>query len=88
MGHGTMNALGSSRKMAHPNQPAHPTMPAPPAVSAEAPPPGPPELKRETTSSLPKKKNAWMEHVKAFRASNPNLSFKDVLKQAKNTYKK
>ena len=30
----------------------------------------------------------WHEHVKKFRASHPNLSYKEALQQAKTTYKK
>ena len=30
----------------------------------------------------------WMLHVAAFRKKNPNLSYRDVLKQAKETYTK
>jgi len=38
----------------------------------------------------PKKKpaNNWIDHVKAFRESHPDVSYKDALKQAKETYKK
>ena len=35
-----------------------------------------------------KKKNPWLEHVKAFRKKNPGMQYKDVLKNAKKTYKK
>jgi hypothetical protein len=35
-----------------------------------------------------KKPNAWLEHVKKFRASNPSLKYSEVLKKAKATYKK
>jgi|LauGreDrversion4_2_1035121.scaffolds.fasta_scaffold115680_3 hypothetical protein len=31
-------------------------------------------------------KNAWMAHVKQFRKQNPGLEFKELLKQARNTY--
>lgn len=31
--------------------------------------------------------NPWLEHVKKFRSENPNMSYKDVLKNAKTTYK-
>jgi hypothetical protein len=30
--------------------------------------------------------NPWIIHVKAFRAANPTVSYKDCLKQAKATY--
>jgi hypothetical protein len=38
----------------------------------------------------PKKKqsNNWIDHVKSFREANPSVSYKDALKQAKETYKK
>jgi hypothetical protein len=36
----------------------------------------------------PRKSNPWSLHVAEFRASNPTLSFKEVLKQAATTYKK
>ena len=44
----------------------------------------------ETTESSPKKKpaNNWIDHVKAFREAHPDVSYKDALKQAKETYKK
>ena len=32
--------------------------------------------------------NPWIEHVAKFRAAHPELSYKDVLIQAKLTYKK
>jgi hypothetical protein len=32
--------------------------------------------------------NQWLEHVAKFRASHPELSYKQVLTQAKLTYKK
>jgi hypothetical protein len=35
-----------------------------------------------------RKVNPWIEHVKKFRESNPNLKYTEVLKQAKTTYKK
>lgn len=34
-----------------------------------------------------RKSNTWLEHVKAFREAHSDLSYKDVLKQAKETYK-
>jgi len=44
----------------------------------------------ESPESSPKKKpaNNWIDHVKAFRESHPDVSYKDALKQAKETYKK
>lgn len=32
--------------------------------------------------------NPWLAHVKAFRAKHPNLSYKQVLVEAKKTYTK
>ena len=32
--------------------------------------------------------NKWLEHVKKIKKENPKLIFKDVLKEAKKTYKK
>jgi len=34
----------------------------------------------------PRKHNAWLDHVKAFREKHPNLRLKQALKQAKETY--
>lgn len=33
-------------------------------------------------------KNPWLDHVKATRSANPKMTFSDVLKEAKKTYKK
>jgi len=33
-----------------------------------------------------KKPNAWLAHVKKYRADNPDCSYKDCLKKAKDTY--
>ena len=35
-----------------------------------------------------RKKNPWLDHVKAYRESHPELSYKEVLQQAKDTYTK
>lgn len=35
-----------------------------------------------------KKKNPWIEHVKKVREQNPDMIMKEVLKKAKETYKK
>lgn len=37
---------------------------------------------------MTKKKNPWIEHVKKVKADNPKLSFKEVLKEAKKSWKK
>lgn len=31
--------------------------------------------------------NKWIEHVKDFKKKNPDMKFKDVLKEAKKSYK-
>lgn len=33
-------------------------------------------------------KNPWLDHVKEFRKTHPNLSYKEVLKEAAKTYTK
>lgn len=42
----------------------------------------------QTTSTTKKEKkpNAWISHVQKFRSSHPELSYKECLKQAKETY--
>jgi hypothetical protein len=35
-----------------------------------------------------KKETAWLKHVKETRTKNPKMKFKDVLKEAKKTYRK
>lgn len=35
-----------------------------------------------------KRKNPWLDHVKEFRKDNKDMSFTEVLKEAKKTYKK
>lgn len=38
---------------------------------------------------MPKKrKNPWLEHVKQVKKDNPGLSYKEVLKKAKESWKK
>jgi hypothetical protein len=74
-----MNATGTSAKMTSIKQEYASALPTPkPEVVAPV-----VEEKKEG-----KKVNPWMTHVKAFRASNPALSYKEVLKQAKTSYKK
>lgn len=68
-----MNTTGSSAKMSAIKQEYASQIPA---------------KKTEEVKKEVKKTNPWMDHVKAFRATHPGLSFKDVLKQAKTTYKK
>ena len=36
----------------------------------------------------PRKPNPWLEHVRAYREKNPEMSYKQVLQEAKSTYKK
>lgn len=50
----------------------------------------PQEVSGSGSDSSPKKKpsNNWIDHVKSFRESHPDVSYKDALKQAKETYKK
>ena len=47
-----------------------------------------PTSSTSSTSSTSRKPNPWLEHLKKFRASHPNLSYKEALQQAKTTYKK
>ena len=35
-----------------------------------------------------KKENPWLSHVKLIKKKNPKMKFKDVLKEAKKSYKK
>lgn len=35
-----------------------------------------------------KKVNKWMKHVMEYRKKHPEVAYRDVLKQAKETYKK
>jgi hypothetical protein len=44
-----------------------------------------PEVK---TEKKPRGPNPWLEHVKLFKKSHPDLKYKDVLVQAKASYKK
>lgn len=44
--------------------------------------------RRQLTPRSEHKPNRWAAHVKAFRGQNPNLSFKEVLQKAKDTYTK
>jgi hypothetical protein len=37
---------------------------------------------------VPRKENAWLAHVKAYREVHPGLSYKEVLEKAGETYKK
>ncbi len=40
------------------------------------------------TPVKPKRTNTWLTHVNKFRALHPDLSYKEVLREAKKTYKK
>lgn len=48
---------------------------------ATTPPPSSPVEKKE------KKENAWVSHVRTYRDANPEVSYKEALKNAKSTYK-
>lgn len=39
-----------------------------------------------TSDTSTKKQSPWLDHVKAWRTSNPGVSYKDSLKMAKETY--
>jgi len=88
--------------LAH-QQPEAPPAEAPPAEAppaeappAEAPPAEEKKKKRkrkkrklaEGEEKKPFKPTAWNMHVAEFRKAHPELSFKEVLQQAKLTYKK
>jgi hypothetical protein len=49
-------------------------------------------VKREREPGELKRPNPWMDHIQRWKDSNPDwktrLSYKDVLKQSKETYKK
>ena len=36
----------------------------------------------------PRKANPWLQHVKAYREKHPDVPYKQVLKDAKSSYKK
>jgi len=40
------------------------------------------------SKTVTKKVNPWLEHVKNFRLENPQMSYKEVLQEAKKTYVK
>jgi len=42
----------------------------------------------ETIVKKEKRENPWLVHVKTVRESHPELSYKDILKEAKETYKR
>lgn len=44
--------------------------------------------KKTTTKTTTKRTSPWLEHVKQFKETHPNLSYREVLKQAKETYTK
>lgn len=41
-----------------------------------------------TASTSEKKNNKWLQHIRAYRDENPNVSYKDALKLAKESYSK
>ena len=59
-------------------------------VKQEKPKKKPRALKVEKASEAKPKRapSKWLLHVQEFRKKNPNLSYRDVLKQAKETYTK
>jgi len=59
-----------------------PTPATSPEVKAKKP------RKPRVKSGNPPKENKWLTHVGAYRKSHPDLSFKDVLRAAKDTYVK
>lgn len=50
----------------------------------------PPEVKTEKTIKVkkPRKVNPWIVHTKKVQAENPGVSYREILKLAKTTYKK
>ena len=51
------------------------------------------KMEKEVKAKAPVKKgakkvNPWMKHVRAVRAKNKGMAYKDVLVKAKGTYKK
>lgn len=42
--------------------------------------------RKRATQDGPRQPNSWLIHVKEFRAENPTMKFKDVLRNAKLTY--
>jgi hypothetical protein len=46
------------------------------------------EKKVRAKSTLPRKPNAWLAHVKAYREKHPEVSYKECLQEAKKTYVK
>lgn len=85
-----MNVLGDNRKVkmgsVAPPVEAAPTaaLPVKKSVSWEVD-DEPPSPKKKRKSKRP---SPWMEHVKAYRAANPTVGFKDALKNCKTTYVK
>jgi hypothetical protein len=71
----------------------------PPGTPRDMPPPAPKEKKKrkprkikptrvEGEEETKKPPNVWNTHVNTFRTAHPDLSFKEVLQQAKGTYKR
>ena len=42
----------------------------------------------DQTSVKVRKNNAWIEHVRAYRVSHPEISYTVAMKEAKETYKR
>ena len=46
------------------------------------------KTRQAPSGNRPKKTNAWIEHLREFRKNNPQFSYKEAMKKAKETYKK
>lgn len=46
------------------------------------------KMQSKPKSPTDKKNNNWLDHVKQFRVDHPEITYKDCLKAAKDTYKK
>ena len=85
LGSGTMNFSGSKKEASMST--TNDSIPTPLPLKREVTDaPVPPESRKEIKKE--KKPNPWSEHVAEFRKTHPDLSFKEVLKQAKETYTK
>lgn len=40
----------------------------------------------ETATTTDKKNNKWLEHIRSYRQANPDVSYKEALKLAKESY--
>jgi hypothetical protein len=46
------------------------------------------EDKKKKSPSKPRKANPWIAHVAEFRKKHPEMKYSEVLKKAKDSYKK